>query len=43
MNVQSNEEFQQFLKELNKELLRVYLRDYDLVGHNLDSFDQGID
>lgn len=38
-----NEEIQEFLKELNKELLRVYLRDYDLVGHNLDSFDQGID
>jgi DNA-directed RNA polymerase II subunit RPB2 len=43
MNVSDNEEVIRFLKDLNKELLRVYLRDHDLVGHNLDSFDQGID
>ncbi len=41
-NFKESEEFTRFLKDLNKELLRVYLRDYDLVGHNLDSFDQGI-
>ena len=41
-NSTSTEEIDLF-KRINKEILRIFLRDHDLVGHNIDSFDQGID